>query len=153
MDGLRRASSIRNFVGGKRRGARMILARRNGEIREPNLASHGKHTGLVFIFYWKGDTLGYCRRIVSISALSMHGRCWKSRELAESRYFGKSHKSTSVSDRFKRTRCFFLIHRGTKAVALLIFPITIAITAIIAAVTYYYGYYAGANVRVAASIR
>jgi len=36
-------------------------------------------------------------------------------------------------------------------IALLIFPITIAITAIIAAVTYYYGYYASANV--AASIQ
>lgn len=58
-----------------------------------------------------------------------------------------------IARRATSQKCFFLICCGTKAVALLIFPITIAITAITAAVTYYYGYYASANVWVAASIR
>lgn len=49
----------------------------------------------------------YYRCIISIPALSIHSRHWKSRELAESRYFGKSHKSTSLlkASEIGRARC------------------------------------------------
>lgn len=51
--------------------------------------------------------LRYYRCIISIPALSIHSRYWKSRELAESRYFGKSHKSTSLlkASEIGRARC------------------------------------------------